>query len=65
MNRSKTYHSFQVGQLVYMYQAKGTVVHIGSRNIACYIMGPLVIYRAIGPYQFLLISPTCQIYPFW
>ena len=43
MNRSKTYHSFHVGQLVYMYKAKGTIVHMGSRKIACYFVGPLVI----------------------
>ena len=62
MNRSNTYHSFQVGQLVLMYKAKGTIVHTGSRKIACYIVGPLVIYRAIGPNQFLLTSLTGQIY---
>ena len=63
MNRSKTYYSFQVGQLVYVYKAKGTIVHIGSRKIVCYFVGPLVIYRSIGPNQFLLMSLTGQIYP--
>ena len=65
INRSKTYHSFQVGQLVCMYKAKATIVNTGSRKIACYFVGPLVIYRAIGPNQFLLMSLTCQIYHFW
>ena len=64
MNRYKTYHSFQVGQLVYMYQAKGTIFHTGSRKIVCYFKVPLVIYRTIGPNQFLLMSLTGQIYPF-
>ena len=47
-----------------MYQAKETIVHTGSRKIACYFVGPSVIYRTIGPKQFLLISLTSQIYPF-
>ena len=64
MNRSKTYHSFQVGQLVYMYKAKGTIIHTGSRKIACYFVRPLVIYRDVGPNQFLLMSLMGQIYPF-
>ena len=64
MSRSKTYHSFLVGQLVYKYQAEGTIIHTGSRKIACYYVEPLVIYRAVGPNQFLLMSLTGQIYPF-
>ena len=64
LNRSKQYHSFQVGQLVYMYKAKGIIIHTGSRKIACYFDNPLVIYRAIGPNPVLLMSLTGQIYPF-
>ena len=43
MNKNKEYHAYEVGQIVYMYQVKG------SRKIACYFVGPLVIlqgYRA-------------------
>ena len=63
MNRNTTYHSYKVGKIVYMYQAKGSIVQIGSRKIACYFVGPLIIYKAIGPNQFLLMSLTGQIYP--
>ena len=42
---------------------KGSVIQTGSRKIACYFVGPLVIYKAIGPNQFLLMSLTVQIYP--
>ena len=45
-----------------MYKAKGTIVHTGSRKIACYFVGPLVIYRPIGPNQFLLMCLTGQIF---
>ena len=43
-------------QLVYMFQAKGAIVQSSSRKINTYYVGPLVIYKAIGPNQFLLMS---------
>ena len=46
-----------------MYQVKGSIVQTCSQKIACYFVGPLVIYKAIGPNQFLLMSLTGQIYP--
>ena len=63
VNRNRTYHSYEVGQIVYMYQPTGSVVQTGSRKIACYFVGPLIIYKAIEPNQFLLMSLTGQIYP--
>ena len=48
---------------LYIYQAKGTIVHTRSRKIACYYVGPLVIYKAIGPNQFLLMSLDGVVYP--
>ena len=63
LNRNKEFHSFEIGQIVYMYQARGTIVHTGSRKIACYFVGPLVIYKAIGPNQFLLMSLDGKVYP--
>ena len=63
LNENKEYHTYEVGQIVYMYQAKGSIVQTGTREIACYFVGPLVIYKAIGPNQFLLMSLTEQIYP--
>ena len=63
INRNKKYHAYQAGQIVYMYQAKGTIVYIGSRKIACYYLRPPVIYKAIGPNQFLLMSLDGVVYP--
>ena len=63
LNKNKEYHAYEVGQIVYMYQVKGSIVQTGSRKIACYFVGPLVIYKAIGPNQFLLMSLTGQMYP--
>ena len=63
LNKDRKPHPFQVGQLVYMFQAKGTMVQSSSRKINTYYIGPLVIYKAIGPKQFLLMSLDGIIYP--
>ena len=56
LNKDRKPHSFQVGQHVYMYQARGTMVQSSFRKINTYYVQPLVIYKAIGPNQFLLMS---------
>ena len=48
---------------MYMYQARGSVVERGSRKIKCNYIGPLVISKAVGPNQFLLMSLDGLIYP--
>ena len=63
LNRNRQYHAFEIGQIVFMYQARGSMVQTGSRKIACFFVGPLVIYKAVGPNQFLLMSLDGQIYP--
>ena len=63
LNRNRQYHAFEIGQIVYMYQARGSMVQTGSRKNACFFVGPLVIYEAVGPNQFLLMSLDGQIYP--
>ena len=42
MNKNKEYHAYEVGQIVYMYQARGSIIQTGSQKIACYFVGPLV-----------------------
>ena len=39
------------------------MVQTGSRKVACFFVGPLVIFKAVGPNQFLLMSLDGQIYP--
>ena len=63
LNRNRQCHAFEIGEIVYMYQARGSMVQTGSRKIACFFVGPLVIYKAVGPNQFLLMSLDGQIYP--
>ena len=63
LNRNRQHHAFEIGQIVYMYQARGSMVQTDSRKIASFFVGPLVIYKAVGPNQFLLMSLDGQIYP--
>ena len=46
-----------------MFQARGSVIETGSRKIRCNYIRPLVIFKAIGPNQFLLMSLDGLIYP--
>ena len=50
---------------IYMYQAKGTIMHTVSKTIACYYVRPLVIYKAVDPNQFLLMSLDGVVYPYF
>ena len=63
LNRNRQQHAFEIGQIVYLYQARGSMVQTGSRKVACFFVGPLVIFKAVGPNQFLLMSLDGQIYP--
>ena len=62
-NKNKTFYAYEAGQIVYMYKAKGAFGNTGSKKITCYYVGPLVIYKAVSPNQFLLMSLTGQVYP--
>ena len=52
-----------MGQIVYLYQVRGSIVETGSRKIKYDYIGPLIIFRAVGPNQFLLMSLDGLIYP--
>ena len=59
MNRSKTYHSYTCTKL------KELLFTLAAGELLFTFTGPLVIYRAICPNQFILVSLTGQIYPFF
>jgi hypothetical protein len=63
-NKDKEFHSYFVGQLVYLYNPSGAFLQTGSRKIKCNFVGPLVIYKAISPTQFILMSLDGMIYPY-
>ena len=62
LNKDRQYQTFEVGQIVYD-QARGSVVETGSRKIKCNYIGPLIIFKAVGPNRFLLMSLDGLIYP--
>ena len=39
LNKDREYQAFEVGQIVYMYQARGSVVETGSMKIKCNYIG--------------------------
>ena len=39
LDKDREYQAFEVGQIVYMFQARGSVVETGSRKIRCNYMG--------------------------
>ena len=62
LNKDREYQAFEVGQVVWMYQARGSAVETGSRKIRCNYVGPLIIFKAVEPNQFLLMSLDGLIY---
>ena len=63
-NKDKKYHGYTVGQIVYMYHPKGSILQTGSKKIKCEFVGPLAIYKCVSPNQFLLMSLGGYLYPF-
>ena len=63
LNKDREFHSFSEGDLVYVYMPRGAMLQSGSRKIACHFVGPLVIYRAVSPNQFFLMSLDGVVYP--
>ena len=63
-NRDKEYHGYTVGQIVYMYHPKGSILQTASKKIKCEFVGPLAIYKCVSPNQFLLMSLDGYLYPF-
>ena len=63
LNKDKELHGFSVGEIVYLHLPSSAILQAGSRKICCKFVGPLVIYKAISPSQFLIMSLTGEIYP--
>ena len=63
LNKDKELHGFSVGEIVYLHLPSRAILQAGSRKIYCKFVGPLVIYKAISPSQFLIMSLTGKIYP--
>ena len=63
-NKDKEIHGYTVGQIVYMYHPRGSLLQTASKKIKCEFVGPLAIYKCVSPNQFLLMSLDGYLYPF-
>ena len=63
-NKDKEFHGYTVGQIVYMYHPRGSLLQTASKKIKCEFVGPLAIYKCVSPNQFLLMSLDGYLYPF-
>ena len=63
-NKDKEFHGYTVGQTVYMYHPRGSLLQTASKKIKCEFVGPLAIYKCVSPNQFLLMSLDGYLYPF-
>ena len=63
MNKVKVAHGYTVRQLVYLYLSGGAIMQTNSKKITCKFVGPLVIYKAVSPNQFLLMYLLGEIFP--
>ena len=63
-NKDKEFHGYTVGQIVYMYHPRGSLLQTASKKIKCEFVGPLAIYKRVSPNQFLLMSLDGYLYPF-
>ena len=41
MNKDRQHYGFTVGQIVYMYNPRGSQLQTGSRKVQCHFVGPL------------------------
>ena len=63
-NKDKEFHGYTVGQIVYMYHPRGSLLQAASKKIKCEFVGPLAIYKCVSPNQFLFMSLDGYLYPF-
>ena len=63
-NKDKEFHGYTVGQIVYMYHPRGSLLQTASKKIKCEFVGPLAIYKCVSRNQFLLMSLDGYLYPF-
>ena len=52
-NKDKEFHGYTVGQIVYMYHPRGSILQTASKKIKCEFEGRLAIYKCVSPNQFL------------
>ena len=63
-SKDKEFHGYTVGQIVYMYHPRSSLLQTSSKKVKCEFVGPLAIYKNVNPSQLLLLSLDGYLYPF-
>ena len=53
MNREKNLYFFRIGQLVDLFQPRGSILRSGYRKCSVDFVGLLVIFKCVSPNQFI------------
>ena len=64
MNRSKEFHGYTSGQIVYLFFPGHSLLTSGKRKFTCQFVGPLAIWKCFSPTQFVLMSLDGVVYPY-
>jgi len=63
-NQKREEHLYQVGDLIYLFQPRGTILQTGTRKLQAHYVGPLVIDRKHAHNLYTIASIDGKLYPF-
>ena len=61
INKDREYFQYSPGDLVYLISPLTTQLRTNSRKISIKYVGPLIIYRIVDPYNYLLMTIDGQL----
>ena len=64
LNRSREFHGYTSGQIVYLFFPGHSALTSGRRKFTCQFVGPLAIWKCFSPTQFVLMSLDGVVYPY-
>ena len=64
LNRSREFHGYTSGQIVYLFFPGHSTLTSGRRKFTCQFVGPLAIWKCFSPTQFVLMSLDGVVYPY-
>ena len=56
LNKDREYFQYNSGDLVYLISPLTTQLKTSFRKVAIYYVGPLVVYKIVGPHSYLLMT---------
>ena len=61
MNKDREYFQYNSGDLVYLISPLTTQLRTSSRKVGINYVGPLVVYKIVDPYNYLLMTIDGQL----